>query len=611
MRPLCLLLLFPLLATAAPSPDEPLKTLRPEHPRLFATSADWERLKKEIPGRPELGKWHRDLLRQAGDLLTRPAETYRIPDGKRLLTVSRSVLTRVKTLAYAFRMTGDVRYRERLWTELDAVGSFPDWNPRHFLDTAEMTHAVAVGYDWLHADWSPERRARLREMIVTMGLTPFTQAKSAWWKTCPHNWNQVCNGGITVGALAVADEVPDIAGPIVRDGLLNIGRAMASYAPDGGWGEGPGYWHYATSYAVWYLAALESALGSDFGVAAATGFDLTALYPIHLTGPTGRPFNFADAHDREYNRGPVFFWLARRFQLPVSAAFAARTGKPDPLDLLWYASTDGTLLEKLPTDMHFKGVEVVTMRNSWTEPKALYAGFKAGANDVNHSNLDLGTFILEAGGVRWAVDLGGDDYNLPGYFGKQRWDYYRMRAEGHNTLVINPGAGPDQDPKAVAPITTFERGADGARVTADLTAAYPGVDKVTRTLRRIGGRAVEVSDDIAPRGPAEVFWFMHTKASIELAPDGRSALLREAGRTLRVKLAEGPADLRFTTMSALPLSSSPNPPGQRDNKGVTKLALRHEARGEVSWTVRMELEESGNERAAGQKITLPARNRGH
>ena len=187
MRTLPLLLLLPFLAAAAPSPDEPLKTLRPEHPRLFASAADWERLKQEIPRQPLLTEWHQDLLRRADDLLTKPAETYRIPDGKRLLMVCRSVLTRTKILAYAFRMTGDARYRERLWVELDAVGSFPDWNPKHFLDTAEMTHAVAVGYDWLHADWSPERRERLRGMIVDKDLNTFIQKKSAWWKTYPHN----------------------------------------------------------------------------------------------------------------------------------------------------------------------------------------------------------------------------------------------------------------------------------------------------------------------------------------------------------------------------------------------------------------------------------------
>jgi hypothetical protein len=33
------------------------------------------------------------------------------------------------------------------------------------------------------------------------------------------------------------------------------------------------------------------------------------------------------------------------------------------------------------------------------------------------------------------VDLGGDVYSLPGYFGKQRWAYYRTSTVGHNTLI--------------------------------------------------------------------------------------------------------------------------------------------------------------------------------
>ena len=44
-----------------------------------------------------------------------------------------------------------------------------------------------------------------------------------------------------------------------------------------------------------------------------------------------------------------------------------------------------------------------------------------------HSNLDIGTFVLDAFGERWVVDLGADDYNLPGYFetgGRgRRWTY--------------------------------------------------------------------------------------------------------------------------------------------------------------------------------------------
>ena len=60
------------------------------------------------------------------------------------------------------------------------------------------------------------------------------------------------------------------------------------------------------------------------------------------------------------------------------------------------------------------------MRSDWLDPSAMFVGIKAGTNRVNHSHLDLGTFVLDALGQRWAVDLGGDNYNLPGYFGNKR-----------------------------------------------------------------------------------------------------------------------------------------------------------------------------------------------
>ena len=58
---------------------------------------------------------------------------------------------------------------------------------------------------------------------------------------------------------------------------------MASFAPDGGWPEGPGYWDYATQYNVFYLAALETALGTDFGLDKTPGFADTGNFRIQLS----------------------------------------------------------------------------------------------------------------------------------------------------------------------------------------------------------------------------------------------------------------------------------------------------------------------------------------
>ena len=44
--------------------------------------------------------------------------------------------------------------------------------------------------------------------------------------------------------------------------------------------------------------------------------------------------------------------------------------------------------------------------------------------------------VKRALGQRWALDLGGDDYNMPAYFGNKRWTYYRLKTAGQNTVSL-------------------------------------------------------------------------------------------------------------------------------------------------------------------------------
>ena len=111
------------------------------------------------------------------------------------------------------------------------------------------------------------------------------------------------------------------------------------------------------------------------------------------------------------------FWLANKFQRPEYAAYQIRHAQGTAMDLLWVDPTLAkTEVRDRPLDAYYRGLEVVTMRSSWDDPDAFFLGFKAGDNKANHSNLDIGTFVLDALGERWAIDLGADDYNLPRYF---------------------------------------------------------------------------------------------------------------------------------------------------------------------------------------------------
>ncbi len=565
-----------IICTLVGAPNDWVEKVRKERPRLLATRADFERVQKLVQANPQAREFYQRLKNQAERICQEPPSRYEIPDGLRLLATSRRVLSRVYTLALLYRLDGDKRYLERTWRELETAANFPDWNPRHFLDTAEMAHAFAIGYDWLYHEWNDEQRKVLRDAMVQKAILPALKIyrEKGWWSQARHNWNQVCNGGIGMAALALLDEVPDLCSETLNHAVQSLQIPMREFAPDGAWGEGPGYWNYATSYNCVFLAALETAVGTDLGLSQMPGFAETGLFPIYITGPTGRTFNFADGGDGTL-RAPQMFWLARKFNRPVYAWYARTHASPHPLDLIWFDERGkNPQVEGLPLDKYFRYVEVATMRTAWNDREAIFVAFKAGDNKFNHSHLDIGTFVLDALGHRWAIDLGADDYNLPGFFGRERWTYYRLRAEGHNTLVINPSHEPDQDPRAEAKIVKFVSLPERAFAIADLTPAYARhAEKVMRgVMLDRKGRFVVVQDEITLRQQGEIWWFMHTPAIVQFSDDGKTAILVQGNSQLRVVLLS-PEDARFIAMDARPLPTSPDPKGQNPNKGIRKLAV--------------------------------------
>lgn len=564
--------------------DSLLQHLRKEHPRLIATGNDFKRIAAERNTDAYVRDAFQQLYRKGESILGEPVCTYTIPDGLRLLYTSRQVLERVSVLGFLYRTTGEERFAARAWQELSAAAAFPDWNPRHFLDVGEMTFAFAIGYDWLFDYFDKDRKNVVRSAIIEKGLSRALLAYNElatydkrWWVNAPHNWNMVCNGGIGTGALAIADEEPGLCSFILKNVLKQLPQAMQHFAPDGAWSEGPLYWGYGTKYSVAIIASLESALGNDFGLSGISGFARTGLFPLYMTGPLSRSFNYADAVD-EPIMNTQLFWFAKRFQQPQVAKFLYALKPADPFALLWYDPSLMRSADQLPPDAYFRTAEAAAIRSSWNDSNAVFVAFKAGDNKVTHSHLDEGSFVLDALGQRWILDLGPDDYNIPGYFsaGKngQRWEYYRMRSEGHNTLVIQPGKWPDQDPESAGSIVAFNSKQDAAYGIMDLSAAYARSSvSVKRGIALASGRQIVVlEDEIHNKQPADIYWFAHTNADIRLSADKRSAILHQGGKTFAATLVY-PAAAQFSIMDARPLPSSPHPQQNKPNTGTRKLSL--------------------------------------
>jgi hypothetical protein len=558
-----------------------LATLVPTHPRLLIDAETLSRTKQLISS-DDRAKGLFFRLRSHGEtLLAQPAVQYQLI-GPRLLAESRKCLERVYVFGALYLLQQEARWLEGVRNNLRSAANFPNWNPSHFLDVAEMTHAFAIAYDWLYMDFSEDDRRVIREAIVEKGLLPGIETgyeagpeKSlGGWATRTNNWNQVCNGGMALGALAIADEQPVLARRILTGALASIPLGMKAFAPDGGWVEGVAYWKYTLRYLVPLLAGLESALGNCFGIDEAAGLAETGEYYLHAVGPTGLRFNYSDCSPGRETGFSWLHWMARRYGRPVwHWAASERAVGNDPMSLLWYEPEPASpAWARSARDRVFVGVNAAMMRSSWESSQASYLGFYAGHNGVSHSQLEMGTFVFDALGVRWVEELGVDDYDLPGYFSREkRWQYYRLNSHGQNVMLFDRA---HQQVPARGVIRSSGADNGSAYAIADLTEGYGKIATSVRRGVRLYGerRALMVQDEFELAKPAVYEWQIHTRAEVHL-------------NMVRALLAQGEKILEVRGVSRMSLDYVLEPPrpkvlaggdGKTEdaNDGYRKLVIR-------------------------------------
>ena len=144
---------------AAAAGGDPLASLYPQHPRLLFHQQEMAAIRKAVASDPFVAAWYKQQLAMGEKLLTTPASVYVIEGPEHtLLATARNLEGRIFTLAGLYRINGDRRFADRAIQEMLATAAFPDRYPTHFLDDAEITAALGLGYDWLYDVLTPEQR---------------------------------------------------------------------------------------------------------------------------------------------------------------------------------------------------------------------------------------------------------------------------------------------------------------------------------------------------------------------------------------------------------------------------------------------------------------------
>jgi hypothetical protein len=586
----------------------------PGHPRILMLRGEEAAIEQNIASDKTWSKLHLAIIKECENLLpTEPIKRIRI--GRRLLDKSREALRRLFMLSYAYRMTREEKYLARAEKEMLAIAAFSDWNPSHFLDVAEMTMAVSIGYDWLFDGLSSNAKSIIKEAILKKGIEPSLDSKYNSWLKAGHNWNQVCNAGITYGAMAIYEDQPGLSKQMINRGIETIVLAMNDYGPDGAYPEGYSYWGYGTSFNVMFISAIEKAFGTDFGLSAQKGFLKTAGFLENMTGATNRPFNYSDAGS-EGSLQPAMFWFANNIKDPTVLWVERKRLINDdskrhvsdrllPAIMLWGR---GISLDKItpPKSTVWVGhgkTPVALMRTSWTDTNGIYVAIKGGSASINHAHMDVGSFIMEANGIRWAMDFGMQEYESleskgMQIFGRtqdaQRWTVFRLTNLVHNTLTIN---GQHQRVTGHAAITGSSANPAFMNAVTDMSEVYEGsVAKAIRGIGIVDKKYVVVRDEIETL-PAETTlrWTMLTPADVKVTGTN-SAELTKGGKKLLLKVME-PATVTMKTWST-------DPPHDYDapNPGTTLVGFEVKLPSNSKNTISVALVPEGNEKKVIQKI---------
>ena len=324
------------------------------------------------------------------------------------------------------------------------------------------------------------------------------------------------------------------------------------------------------------------------------------MFPDMMTGPSGLLFNHSDSGKVRSKSAPLW-WFARELGRPdvttverkiALASYAAVPGETAKhrcdncfLPLIWMVDVPKAEKNSLPLSWSSgSSVPLAVHTSTRDDPDAIWVAMKGGTAQASHAHADQGSFVLDALGVRWAEDLGGESYGIgEAEHGMKfwdsdndspRWKYFRLGLEGHNVVTIE-----GEKPNVVGFATISFRRTGPARAGKEIACDLSSIHPAAKSAKRIGSLAADgkiyvIHDAFGGVKPGTVFvWRMNTYAKPTI--DGKVVILERDGRKLRLEASQGEWS---TFVPPLP-TTNPDP-------NVVQLQLRVVAESDdVAWSV--------------------------
>lgn len=567
------------------------------HPRLFVTKEELPNLRSRINNNPSLKKDLLLLIDKCDTYLEKPPTKYYLV-GIRLFSACYEVKQRLMDLSTAYLITQDKKYADRAWKELENCLNWEDFNLQtHFLDSGEIGPGIAIAYDFLYDYLTDEQKAFVRERLTELYLdycvgvySGNSNYKALEYRNVQSNWGMVCGTSMFMVASTLMDEEePDSiltqkCKYIAANALQTMEHIHTAVAPEGKWDEGMGYFEYIFEHTGWSFITMKNVYGDDFEFYSAPGVGelveyamfnqtLNGAFNYSSIGP-GIPKTFAPEvyvfgklygdKNKEAAYNDFYNMLGLKTYLARYLLFC------DPSTI---SKADYSIL---PLDRYYKTNGIGIMKGSWEDSGSLYVGVSGGRTDTyNSCHYDKGSFIFEALGERWIIDMGRN--------GNDTYPFLK-RTETHSALVINPDGGYGQEFEKDTKIIRVESQPTEALMIYDLTEVYGTKTKGYKRgfLVSDNRNTLTVQDELNLTNPSALQWNLITGAEVKISPDLHSATLTQGGETLKIDVYCSAPDWKLEYVNLEPFGGFVNDEQKAFAQGKGKLRLVCNASGNVT-----------------------------